>query len=63
VPTKNPNPNTPQAAVCLLVDLVGSYKVSPEMRKKAVELRTRIEQEALKKVGGIPGPWCGRVLL
>jgi hypothetical protein len=49
--------------VCLLVDLVGSYKVSPEMRKKAVELRTRIEQEALKKVGGIPGPWCGRVLL
>jgi hypothetical protein len=39
-----------QAAVCLLVDLVGSYKVSPEMKKRATELRARLEQEALKKV-------------
>lgn len=38
------------AAVFLLVDLVGSYKVSPEMRKKAQELRTKLEQEAVKKI-------------
>lgn len=39
-----------QAAVFLLVDLVGSYKVSPEMKKKAQELRQKLEQEAVKKV-------------
>jgi hypothetical protein len=39
-----------QAAVFLLVDLVGTYKVSPEMKKKAQELRLKLEQEAVKKV-------------
>lgn len=34
----------------LLVDLVGSYKVSPEMKKRAQELRLKLEQEAVKKV-------------
>lgn len=34
----------------LLVDLVGTYKVSPEMKKKAQELRLKLEQEAVKKV-------------
>ena len=35
----------------LLVDLVGTYKMSPDLKKRATDLRTKLEQEAAKKVG------------
>ena len=34
----------------MLVDLVATYKVSPEMKKRTQELRLKLEQEAVKKV-------------
>lgn len=40
----------------LLVDLVGSYKMPPEVKKRAQELRLKLEQEAVKKVRGTLPP-------
>lgn len=42
--------NQLMAAVFLLVDLVGSYKMPPEVKKRAQELRLKLEQEAVKKI-------------
>jgi hypothetical protein len=43
--------------VLLLVDLLGSYKVSPDMKKRATELRAKLEQSTAKKVGGSSSRW------
>jgi hypothetical protein len=39
-----------QSCVLLLVDLLGSYKASPEMKKRAADLRASLLQEEAKKV-------------
>jgi hypothetical protein len=39
-----------QSCVLLLVDLLGSYKAPPEMKKRAADLRANLLQEAAKKV-------------
>eukprot|EP00878_Enallax_costatus_P026545 GHUV01028491.1.p1 GENE.GHUV01028491.1~~GHUV01028491.1.p1 ORF type:complete len:228 (+),score=73.16 GHUV01028491.1:1321-2004(+) len=41
--------NTLMSCAFLLVDLLGSYKVSPEMRKKATDAREKLQQEEAKK--------------
>ncbi|KAF6253742.1 hypothetical protein COO60DRAFT_1545215, partial [Scenedesmus sp. NREL 46B-D3] len=37
------------SCVLLLVDLLGSYKASPDMKKRATELRAKVQQEASKQ--------------
>jgi hypothetical protein len=39
-----------QSCVLLLVDLLGSYKVPADAKKRAAELRAKLEQETAKKV-------------
>jgi hypothetical protein len=39
-----------QSCVFLFVDLLGGYKVSPDMRKRAQELRDELAKEEAKKV-------------
>lgn len=41
-----------QSCAFLLVDLLGSYKVSPEMKKKSAEARQLLQQQQAKKVRG-----------
>lgn len=41
--------NTLLSCVFLLVDLLGSYKMSPEMKKRATELRAKLQLEEVKK--------------
>jgi hypothetical protein len=36
----------------ILVDLLGAYKISPELKKRATELRAKVAQDALKQVKG-----------
>ena len=38
-----------------MVDLLGAYKVTPELKKRAVDLRAKVAQDALKQVKGAGG--------